>query len=186
MKFVLNIFRPWCYFIITPYTRDKLAIDWLLPICLTLILIVPTYMHNSDGQLLFINDSFLNRLLSFFQSLPGFYLAALAAIATFNKPDLDEYLLGTPLQLVDSNNNLVRLTRRRFLSIMFSCLTAQSFLIILLTSYISANLYDTLNLFSPIFFWIIGFFIYLLFCQLIFITLWGLFYLGEKIHISNR
>lgn len=187
MKYITNIFRPWSYLSISPYTIDKLLVDWIIPLLLSICCVLTIYNFDASVYKLFDADSFIMKAGGFIQALPGFYLAALAAIATFNKPDMDELLLGNPLSMVDSNGNEVQLTRRRFLTVMFAYLTAQCFVFILLILLLGSMK----QFLVPHYDWtyepfIAVFFTYLIFWQLITITLWGLFYLGEKIHIPNR
>jgi hypothetical protein len=53
--------------------------------------------------------------------LPGFYIAALAAIATFNAPTMDVPLDGQNTELCSQEENIQtrKLTRRRFLCLLF-------------------------------------------------------------------
>jgi hypothetical protein len=182
VKTALNIFRPWFYFRITPYTKDKLTIDLILPSLFALVCVIFVKLVSNDCNSLFNVDSGLPKLATFVATLPGFYLAALAAIATFNKPSMDEALLGTPLFIIDANGNEIQLSRRRFLSAMFACLTAQAFVFVLLVNFFNLINYSFLNTLPELIVWALGFLCFFIFWQLLLITLWGLFYLGEKIH----
>lgn len=58
------------------------------------------------------------------QILAGFYIASLAAIATFNRPGLDETMKGDPPRLKRSGTlKEEELTRRRFLCLLFGYLS---------------------------------------------------------------
>jgi energy-converting hydrogenase Eha subunit A len=132
------------------------------------------------------------RMLGFLQSLPGFYLAALAAVATFNSPHLDSPMPGVPPkasivyhgQLVE-----VELSRRRFLSLMFSYLTALSFAITLalvLLLPIVDPVRDALHAATvPALRAAIAAVLLIFVSQLLVITLWGLYYLGERMHTPD-
>jgi hypothetical protein len=133
-----------------------------------------------------------DRLLGFMQSLPGFYLAALAAVATFNRPGLDTLMPGSPPRvkiLFHGREELVELTRRRFLCLIFSYLTALSFALTLalvlglplvaeLRASVSHEVASSLRLIVS---GGLAFFV----AQMLVITLWGLFYLGERVHTPD-
>lgn len=132
----------------------------------------------------------LDKLLSFVQSLPGFYLAALAAVATFNRPDLDSVMSGTPprAEIINAQGNPqeVSLTRRRFLCMMFSYLAALSFAFTIAAIAGLAIADPLANAVGPQ--WsaalrFVGAFAYImLLAQMLVVTLWGLYYLGERMH----
>ena len=183
---MISLIRPWSYLMIRPHTFDLKMVNFYLPLFLTLLTIACCFFINQDGNTLFLDDSALIKIGTFIQTLPGFYLAALSAIATFNKPDLDAFLLGKELYIVNEDGNEIRLTRRRFLTIMFAFLTVQSFafslLCVLLNSinFVAFD-YATNNWLA----FVIAGIAYFIFWQLITITLWGIFYLAEKIHTPN-
>jgi hypothetical protein len=187
VNYIKIIFRPWAYIRIFPRTIDKVLVDIILPLVLSILCVVSIYFLEINGYGLFDDEAAITKIGSFVQTLPGFYLAALAAIATFNKPSMDEFLLGGAINMIDPNGNEIQLTRRRFLTVMFSYLTAQSFVLILfvlLFHSIMGSLIDHFKwTYQP---FILVFIAYFIFWQLITITLWGLFYLGEKIHIPNE
>lgn len=64
-------------------------------------------------------------------SLPGFFIAALAAVATFGRDDMDK-TMPEPAPTVEmrfgAQRDIVKLTRRVFLSYLFSYLTVLSLL----------------------------------------------------------
>lgn len=183
---MISLLRPWSYLLIRPQTSDLKMVNYYLPLGLALVTIFSSYLINSDGATIFLDDSALIKIGSFIQTLPGFYLAALAAIATFSKPDLDAFLLGKELYISNEDGNEIRLTRRRFLTIMFAYLTVQSFvfsLLCVMINNINFSIFDyaTNNYLA----FIVGGFLFFIFWQLITITLWGIFYLAEKIHTPN-
>src|SRR5258706_8987546 len=60
------------------------------------------------------------------QVLTGFYIASLAAVATFNKPGLDDPMAGDPPTLREDYcaiTTVKPLTRRRFLCLLFGYLS---------------------------------------------------------------
>ncbi|WP_143281105.1 hypothetical protein [Burkholderia pseudomallei] len=123
------------------------------------------------------------------QTLPGFYIAALAAIATFNRIDIDRLMPAPSPRL----NVLVRgqkvpmdLTRRRFLCVLLAFLTAES-LILLIGAVFGQTIGPAIRAlinekyhFAALYFGL--FFYLLLFWQMMVVTFVGLFYLGDRIH----
>jgi hypothetical protein len=183
---MFNLLRPWAFLQIRPVLPDMRWVIYFLPAIFSGIVILTSFLINSDGTDIFSNDSILIKIGGLVQSLPGFYIAALTAIATFHKPDLDQHLLGTPLYLVDYQGNRIQLTRRRFLCVMLSYLTVQSItfsLLCILINNWNYTVFCSLNFkFLP---FIVGYIIYFLFFQFLTITLWSIFYLGERIHTPN-
>ncbi|WP_290925044.1 hypothetical protein [Halodesulfovibrio sp.] len=127
--------------------------------------------------------------------LPGFFITALAAIATFDKPTLDGTMHGDPPKVICSDlDNEIReriLTRRRFLCLLFGYLSLVTFLL-----YIFGAALDTINetlsqlLKSKIhyqnlllYFRVTALFLYITcFANIVTTTLLGLFYLSDRLH----
>jgi hypothetical protein len=100
---------------------SKLVYDYWLPLTLgtvaTIAAVFGGVRVNIFGEYGTVHG--MNQLL---QILVGFYVAALAAVATFNGPSMDEYTAGTPLCL-----GTEQLTRRRFISLLFGHLAVIGF-----------------------------------------------------------
>ncbi|GIU32792.1 hypothetical protein TUM3792_45490 [Shewanella sp. MBTL60-007] len=126
----------------------------------------------------------LESISGFLQVLVGFYIAALGAIATFPNKNIDELTDGIPIKLDNEE-----ITRRQFLSYMFGYLAFTSFILVLLSKIIvviepSISLWAQ-NLGVHVVFLctlVFLFFYFMLFNSLMFTTLFGLYYLTEKIH----
>ena len=179
------LFRPWSYLTITPRLYQKNMTDWIIPFCLSCVSMLALWLL-SDMNNAFMTDGIIVKTAAFIQTLPGFYLAALSAIATFNKPELDQYTQGESLHidvLLGQNKVNVQLTRRRFLCAMFAFLTLQSFIISLLGLVLPMPAVFTYPQLLGIF--VCFCFIFLVW-QLLTVTLWGLYYLGERMHIRNN
>lgn len=169
---------------------QKWKVDWLFPVVIALVCTVcsigegwVTDIYRPSGP--------VSMLLGFFSSLPGFYIAALAAIATFGRNDIDNVLpepTPTVKLITRGENVLVKLTRRRFLAMLFAFLTCES---------IALVLYSVLFLsygssLAGVEFWggvgskvlVLGmtFIYYTLLMQMLAATFWGLYYLGFKLH----
>lgn len=84
-----QLLRPFGYLAIRhPY---KWIVDWFYPAILMLFTATLIYLHGGFSSAIKAGGT-VSLVLSFVQSLPGFYIAALAAIATFGKPDIDSVL----------------------------------------------------------------------------------------------
>lgn len=144
-----------------------------------LLFISPSLRITVFGEKGFVHG--VNELI---QILVGFYIAALAAVASLANPTLDEGIAGEPIKLDNR-----ALTRRQFLCLAFSYLS-------LLTIFIygvglGSNLVaETVRAATPatVFPYIRGAFGALYgfaIAQLALITSVTLYYLGEKIHVSG-
>lgn len=127
--------------------------------------------------------------IGLFQILPGFYLTALAAVATFNRPDMDE-LMPKPSPRINVSRYgqpvTIELTRRRMLSMLFGYLTFISFSLYFLSVFsqgLAQSLHDTIT--PSLDHVIVDIFLYLFFAllgQLVTITMFGLYQLSERMH----
>jgi hypothetical protein len=185
------LLRPFSYLFIKHDSYLPIWINWVIPTLLSLACTFVLYKLVPATNLL-SDNGFVSRVLGFVQSLAGFYMAALAAIATFNNTDMDRFMPGTPPTMgiiYKGELETIKLTRRRFLSSMFAYLTLIS---VLLTLVSIAALAIGLNIPK----WLDGqwnwtmrltflFGYTLTIAQMICITVWGLFYLGERIHTPD-
>lgn len=170
--------------------KKKDRMDWIFPLifsCMVSIALFAVYKLNftcatSCKTVLFSNDAF-GVILNFLQTMPGFYIAALAAISTFNNPGMDRDMIGsTP---VDKDQK--KMTRRRFLAQSFSYLTFLSIILLIFGAIIkyffSLDLIvmnSNLFLITYIF---LSFILFVFLFQLVFITFYCLYYLGDRIHL---
>ncbi|MGI2066783.1 hypothetical protein [Shewanella sp. MF08487] len=183
-----QLLRPFCYLTIEGM-NGKRFYDIILPIILmaltTLIILHPNY----NIKMLFEEKGFIEKIVSFIIGLPGFFIAALAAIATFNRDGIDEPINSNgespyiSVKVVRDNGNEYTskeiITRRVFLCMLFSFLTAQSFILIIgynifnSAEYLNSNLIITISMACTFIF---------IFYQIIVTTFFGLYYLGDRIH----
>lgn len=186
-----ELIRPVSYLSISHPGSKVQVVNWLLPG--TMAVGCLAVWIGLDAKLdIFGSAGLLMKLLGFIQSLPGFYLAALAAVSTFNNPGMDKLMPGTPPTARILHNGVltrVQLTRRRMLSMMFAFLTAESFGLTLL-AIMATTMAEPMKALLPL--WshfpaALGFLaLYLLLLwQMLSVTLWGLFYLGERIHTPD-
>lgn len=182
-----QLVRPFGYLAIKhPY---KWIVDWLYPFLLAAVSLFVLFFWGSSKSFISSGNG-VSMVLGFVQSLPGFYIAALAAIATFGRPDIDEVLPApTPKFVVRVRgvSNKIDLTRRRFLAMMFAFLTAESILLTLLSIAIVSfsvelSAFYTSTWFGTLFVAAVLFFFFILLFQMVLATFWGLYYLGHKLH----
>lgn len=182
---MLDLVRPFSFLTIRHPSHMPLWVNWLLPLLVTMVAVGGLCLFGSTVNV-FGPQGLIDRLLSFVQTLAGFFIAALAAVSSFNSPHLDrEMPQPAPTMWVKYHGvaQKIHATRRRFLTSMFAYLTALSFLF-------SLTAIATLVLAEPIrsalpqaIAWLrilglSGFLFALL--QMTFVTFWGLFYLGER------
>lgn len=183
------IIRPYAYLLINDSRKN--GIDWLLPLLFSIATTTYICIFVKNSQII----DLVKLLLSFIQSLPGFFLAALAAVATFNRSDLDK-IMPSPAPTIDIERNggkeEIQLTRRRYLTLMFSFLAAESISLVIITTLILfsvdkiSNFLICKNLYFPLIGNIIFLFLFFLFFwQLFIVSFYGLYYLGERIHQPN-
>jgi uncharacterized membrane protein len=195
------IFNPKNYLNIklTQNSEQKHYLDVVIPfsisIVLSLILLIINSIDNTIN--IFYKDiGLLGSITNFFQSMPGFYIAALAAIATFpsesmNRPMRDPapYLLKDVSEKdIDSNRDI--LSRRRFLCYMFAYLAFISivffFMSVLLSFLYSFNIFIIDSFWLDFGYFLSCFLVFYITSQAIIITFLGLWYLGSRIHFNDN
>jgi hypothetical protein len=145
---------------------------WLLP--------EPVAILGDKGLVYWVNG--------LLQMLVGFYIAALAAISSFDRASLDQQIEGDGVKLrVWRGGELVdrSLTRRAFISLMFGYLAWLAIALYCVGLVVSV-LHENIALLVPqllsslrlVFVLVYGFF----FSQMLCITLIALFYLSDRIH----
>lgn len=174
--------RPFAYLQVKH--EDKKLYDWVIPTMLSAASLVFLYFF-SDLNRVAGSDGLLASLAGFIGNLPGFFIAALAAIATFNRKDIDQLVSGVPPQVkVLQGNHLIEipLTRRRFLCLLFAFLTAESITLTLYAHFGLAASPPFTGEAAVIAIWCyIAIYLFLLW-QMIVATLFGLYYLGDRLH----
>lgn len=183
-----QLLRPFAYIFIHHPVKRK--VDWYVPICLVLFALILLFPFR-DGMNVWATDGMVASAQGFVQGLPGFYIAALAAVATFGQqgssldrvipaptPTLQTRFAGTWVEM--------KLSRRRFLCLLFAYLTSLSVVLSLFAYYASAVAEPSRRVLSDravdALSWI-ALCVYLLFLfQLVIVTLWGLYYLGDRMH----
>ncbi|KMV07499.1 hypothetical protein [Acinetobacter baumannii] len=195
------IYKPIDYLNIklSDQSKQKYNLDIFFPFCIAFafscILLFINYVDNSIN--IFYKDiSLLGSITSFFQSMPGFYIAALAAIATFPSDSMNKTMAAPTPYLIrdkdekDEDKNRDFLSRRRFLCYMFAYLSFISifffFLSVTLSFIYSFKLFQISDLFLYLGYFISCLVVFYIVFQTIFITFLGLWYLGHRIHLNDN
>ncbi|ELY7545905.1 hypothetical protein SOK14_004011 [Cronobacter turicensis] len=189
-NFFSQLSKPFSYLFIKGI-GGKAVYDWIAPFFLTLFSLGYFYLFNISEKTIIEDGGVIKTIASFISNLPGFYIAALAAIATFNREQIDHPLIndkGSPsidVRVTKENGHVVNttepLTRRLFLCMLFAYLTALSIFIIIMNAFISPllKIYSE-NLFPAIY---IALFLFLSW-QMLISTFFSLYYLGNRIHLN--
>ncbi len=188
MQWVKQLLIPLKYLKISHKTKK--IYDWVLPLGLAVATMAIYYFVPEKPPILG-KGGYLDQIQSIDVFLAPFFIAALAAVATFDRPMMDKELDGEPatLDIWDNNKSCfitTSLTRRQFLSFLFGYLSLLSILIFLI-SFICSMFVNQKNIpyifgykdYAALGFILVHSFI---FWNLMVNTLIGLFFLTEKIN----
>lgn len=188
--------RGWAWLRVS--NKSLSLFQWKLPVVITAIILPIMIGLNLFGDLdIFSKSGLIYFINSTIVILPGFFITSLAAIVSLPNPALDQQMpTETTLHVLDEDGASVSkaVTRRHFLSLLFSYLTVQSFFSCAI-AITSINLAPTVKKFEifhhnfacglEISFILkaLALSLYLfVICQIIIATLFALYYLAEKIH----
>ncbi len=148
------------------------------------------FIFGGKSWLAFDNDKMVSDVNALMGILVGFYIAALAAVSSFTNESLDQIMKGRAPTLNQVRQGQVikeKLTRRRFLSILFGYCACISIIL-----YIFGVLQAHISIAAPLDGWLhitndwahsASWAIYLwLLCSLFVVTMLGLHYLIERMH----
>lgn len=167
----------------------KYKYDYFIPAALTVVSVSTLYLLPINVSI-FGQQGIISAVTGLLQILTGFYIASLAAVATFDKPGMDDVMPGDkPMKLrvtKKGERTDEELTRRRLLCLMFGYM---AFLSILLYFVGNGAMLLTENMRSIIpvkwhdlskWFFVTGY----LFCvsNLMITTCLGLYYMIDRIH----
>lgn len=108
--------------------EDKVTDELIIPAVLTFIS-VGTLWYFSGKVPIFPDKGIISFIVNYLQIVSGFYIASLAAVATFNKESMDKPMPGIPVILPVTRKSKGRpetLSRRRFLCFLFGYLSLLS------------------------------------------------------------
>lgn len=161
--------------------------NWQIPCILTSISMFLLYLL-VDIKAVIGSGGLIEELTGFVISLPGFLIAALAAIATFNRPVIDQEMIDAPtIDIKIGNTELTDepLTRRDFLLRLFSFLTVDSIFLIIYAKVGSViSVPDFLESQIHLTEWFFVSFFMVIFWQLLTLLLFGMYYLCERLNLN--
>ncbi|MDO6610442.1 hypothetical protein Q4601_09060 [Shewanella sp. 1_MG-2023] len=172
--------------------NSKYLFDWLFPILLTSISCIYLYVvANWDLNFIIIQSGFIDKLLAFTALLPGFFIAALAAIATFPRKEID-FALDNPnveptmkVNYVDKSGvhhkEDIIISRRVFLCSLFSFVTFESIVLLLINLFSSVTVVPVDTFFVLTSFYVV--LVLFIFWQMLTAAFLGLYYLSFRIHL---
>ena len=190
MEWIRHLFAPLSYLRIRHVRKVKYDF-WIPLFAATFTWLALTNLP--VPALLLTTGGLLDRVSKLIEVLVGFFIAALAAVATFDRHDMDLPMLGDPPTLRMRQQGIViikKLSRRQFLCYLFGYLAFTSIFIYLSTLMLqlsAPSIESDLSLKARMCFRSAGLFVYLfVFWNMIVTTLFGLYYLTERINRDNR
>lgn len=169
---------------------EKIKFDLVFPFVFACLFFLPVFSSAFRADALKGIDV-LGRSSDLMSILTGFFVASLAAVATFGGEEMNELMPGKkPVLLPQSVGPPEHLTRRRFLCFLFGYLAFTSLAVYLfgfayftVQTYVLTPLWPDYRIyFFVLFWWIYGFGLGNLLAN----TLLGLFYLTDRMHRPNR
>lgn len=196
------LLRPFAYLSIEHSDPVYIWVNWFAPIFFAILVGMCWVLPNVLDGFGFIrpqpadiwsSSGLISKIQGFVQSLPGFYTAALAAVATFGGSSMLKVMPGKAPKmkfLVEGKMTKgLELNRRLFMSSMFAYLTALSFLLTIFAAIGITIAPAVKSALIPTFVPFVSAFttsVYaLFFVQMLTITGWGLYYLGERMHLND-
>lgn len=185
------ILQPANYLKIRSDNGKKWYFDWLLPsvtaLIIALVLTVIHFCSQADISIFSGDHKLSGSIFGLVQTLPGFYIAALAAIVAFNSTALDSPM-RQPVMYLSANGYQDNLSRRRFLSYALAYLAFVCIILCLLL--LILEFFHGLSIGLPLWVIHIGYFFsclitFFLFVQTISLTCLCLWYLGDRIHFNE-
>jgi len=186
MNGLFILFKPLNYLRIKH--SQKVHWDITIPLILAFLVTMAFLLLPEEIQV-FKDGGLIKEINNLLQILAGFYIASLAAVATFSKTDLDELMQGEPVKLTikrEGQKQTIHLTRRLFLCSLFGFLAYMSIFLYLFG--VAANLLvDNLIGFIPaaclVYSKTTFIFVFLLvFSNIMVTTLIGLYYMSDRMH----
>lgn len=187
------LYRPLIYLQIKTEDNYKIKLDYYFPVIISVILSsILFWLYTNQSINVFAADNkLISSISGFIQILPGFFIAALAAIASFPSTSMDDPIPGNAPYLENSNltnNGKDELSRRRYLCYLFSYLTYISiigFFLITTIIFLYSFSMGLSNLVIYIGYYLSCFISFFILMQITCLTFIGIWYLGERIHIND-
>ena len=177
MSLLAKIKTPIDYLMISH--NEKKWFDFILPVIASFIVVVIINLLPKSISLIG-KDSLVSLVNGILQILSGFYIASMAAVATFQKKGMDSVMEGVAPMLRGE-----KLTRRRFLTYLFGYLAFISIMLYFVGGAVQLTSTSIKELHFSQFGWLksICLFIYLSFvCNILSTTALGMFFMIDKMH----
>lgn len=177
MSLFAKIITPIDYLMISH--NEKKWFDFLLPVIASFIIVLIINLLPKNISLIG-KDSLVSLVNGILQILSGFYIASMAAVATFQKKGMDSIMDGVPPRLRGK-----KLTRRRFLTYLFGYLAFISIMLYFVGGAVQLTSTSIKEFHLSQFGWLknICLFIYLTFvCNILSTTALGMFFMIDKMH----
>ncbi|MDM5054444.1 hypothetical protein OB956_09145 [Aeromonas dhakensis] len=171
------------------FHAEKMWFDYILPL-ICAVIFTAGYFYLPKPFPLTGSSGLIGQVNGLLQVLIGFYIASLAAVATFQGQGMDEFMDGNPPTLNEKRKGLIKevyLNRRRFLSYLFGYLALMSLVVFFIGVVVNLTSESisawTNSLAYARFIKISALFVYIFFiCNIFITTLLGLYYLTVRIH----
>lgn len=158
---------------------EKRWFDFVLPLLAAAVMVV--IINFLPKHISFIGkDSLVSLVNGILQILSGFYIASMAAVATFQKPGMDEVMTGIPPKLRGK-----KLTRRKFLTYLFGYLAFISIVMYFFGGALQLTSSSIKEMHFASMSWVknASLFIYLsIVCNILSTTALGMFFMIDKMH----
>ncbi|HHL1957037.1 TPA: hypothetical protein ACQ2HS_004597 [Klebsiella pneumoniae] len=177
MSLLAKIITPIDYLMISH--NEKKWFDFILPVIASFIVVFIINLLPKSISLIG-KDSLVSLVNGILQILSGFYIASMAAVATFQKKGMDSVMDGVAPMLRGE-----KLTRRRFLTYLFGYLAFISIMLYFVGGAVQLTSTSIKELHLSQFGWLksICLFIYLSFvCNILSTTALGMFFMIDKMH----
>ncbi|EPA7635288.1 hypothetical protein ACRV44_000393 [Klebsiella pneumoniae] len=177
MSLFAKIITPVDYLMISH--NEKKWFDFILPVIASIIIVSIINILPKNISLIG-KDSLVSLVNGILQILSGFYIASMAAVATFQKKGMDNIMDGVAPKLRGKS-----LTRRRFLTYLFGYLAFVSIMLYFVGGAVQLTSTSIKELHLANFSWLknLCLFIYLTFvCNILSTTALGMFFMIDKMH----
>ncbi len=175
--------------------ESKAVYDWVLPFilsCSTVFL----FAYFATTVHIFGENGLVGSFRTLLELLIPFFIAALAAVATFEREGLDKPLKGYPvilyMQKIGGNWDLEELTRRQFICYLFGYLSFLSIILFIFIIFSSAlepfiikSIIANLPFNVLVLKWGVAFLFIFPIWQLITTTLLGIYFLTERLQVME-
>jgi hypothetical protein len=179
---------------------SKASYDFVLPTFFSLLLTFAAWRFSLSLGL-YASNGFIPGIINLLNLLIAFFIAALAAVATFDRPGLDDPMKGEPATMKRRNSkNVIRdhvLTHRQFICYLFGYLSFISIMLLLILYGFRLAGPEAASFDWHVTVWSIGvdaksvlrllglFIFFFLFTQIIITMLLGIYFLSDRLQFLD-